>query len=123
MTDETHAPSPEVTPQGAPAAEVPPPAPADSYQFPPVVVPAPANPATAARIVLCFRPQGWTRYQNYREARPGIVANAFGGASYNCNVNVFLDGGNDAETLAEFRNSPIGNTLMSVPIYDPLTDE
>ncbi len=88
-----------------------------------IAIPSPSTPATAGRVVLCFRPTGWSRNRDFREARPGIVANSFGGASTNCNVNVFLDGGNDADTLAEFRQSPSGNTLMSVPIYDPLTNE
>lgn len=44
MTDETHAPNPEVTPEGAPAAEVPPPAPV------PVAPPAPIEPTAEQRI-------------------------------------------------------------------------
>lgn len=88
--------------------------------------PAPAIPETkniptVGRVLMCFRAAGWTRHKSINEVRPGICVSSFPGA--NQNVNVFLDGGNDREILAQFRESPQGNTLMSVPVYDPLTNE
>lgn len=36
------------------------------------------------------------------------------------NVNVFLDGTKDGETLQSMRTRPSGNTLGGVPIFEPM---
>lgn len=86
----------------------------------PSTVAASTQIPTPGRVLLCFRNKGWTRNKNH-DPRPGICVSNFPGSNHN--VNVFLDGGNDADVLAEFRASPAGNTLMSAPVYDSLTPE
>jgi len=77
--------------------------------------------AGKGRVLLCFLADGFTRYRDINDPRPGICVSSF--PATHQNVNVFLDGGNDQEKLAEFRSRPEGNTLMSATIYDPLTPE
>ncbi len=59
----------------------------------------------------------------WRGPRPGIVVNAFPDAPSIANVNVFLDGYNDAGVLAEIRQRPSGNTFPSCPVLEPQTGE
>lgn len=81
-------------------------------------VKAPPTRATVGRIVHVY--SKW-----WKGTRPGIVVGGPWGApeSQTANVNVFLDGCNDSDLLSQCRTSQAGNTLGSIPVRDPFTDE
>jgi hypothetical protein len=76
--------------------------------------PAPQR-ATVGRIVH-------VHHRGLTGARPGIIV-SLDPTPPRMNVNVFLDGHNDARTFAEIRASSVGDTLPNVTLYPPLTIE
>lgn len=77
---------------------------------------------TVGRIVHVYSSE-WTG------PRPGIVVNCWSEAEatidspINANMNVFLDGGNDATVLEKKRASRAWPTLMSIPVFEARTPE
>lgn len=78
-------------------------------------------PATVGRIVLVFS-------SLWEGAQPGIVTNGPDpsvervklGETQRANVNVFLDGVNNAQVLLLFRGRAEGNTIRAIRVYDAL---
>lgn len=70
---------------------------------------------TVGRVVLVFCPSLWDG------PRPADVVSVHGDTVISANVK--LDGHRDQAALEKFRARPEGNTLASIHVFDPLTDE
>lgn len=70
---------------------------------------------TVGRIVLVFCPSLWNG------PRPADVVTVHGDSVVSANVK--LDGHCDQSVLQKFRERSEGNTLASLTVFDPLTDE
>lgn len=74
------------------------------------------QPLSNGRMLHVF-----SKHNEFDDRRPGVVVNHW--PTGTANVNVFIDGANDGAFLKKCRERPDGNTLASIPVFDPLTEE